>query len=162
MTTTTYLEMRDADQWVPREARDPSFTVRESLVDQWQESRSFYQAVGEQCLWHDRRDWTESQWRDYAEADTLRTFVAAQRTISAGYFELRRDQSGAVEIAYFGLLPAFIGTGLGGPLLSHALRRAWRWDAKRVWVHTCTKDHTRALDNYLKSGFVVYKTETEA
>lgn len=161
MTTTTYLEIRDADQWVPREARDPSFTVRESLVDQWQESRSFYLAVGEQWHWHDRRDWTEAQWRDYAEADTLRTFVAAQRTISAGYFELRRDQSGAVEIAYFGLLPAFIGMGLGGPLLSHALRRAWRWDAKRVWLHTCTKDHARALDNYLKSGFVVYKTETE-
>ena len=161
MTTITYLEMREVGRWVARETRDSRFTVRESLVDQWQESRSFYRAVGEQCQWHDRRNWTEAQWRDHAAADVLRTFVAEHRTTSAGYFELRRDSTGDVEIAYFGLLPAFIGKGLGGPLLSQAIHRAWNWDAERVWVHTCTKDHPRALDNYLKSGFTVFKTETQ-
>ena len=35
-------------------------------------------------------------------------------TLLAGYYELRRDAEDGVEIAYFGLLPEFIGRGLGG------------------------------------------------
>ena len=33
--------------------------------------------------------------------------------VPAGYFELD-DQDGDIELAYFGLLPGFIGLGLGG------------------------------------------------
>jgi GNAT superfamily N-acetyltransferase len=56
-------------------------------------------------------------------------------------------------------LPSFIGKGLGGPLLSTAISRAWEMGAKRVWVHTCTLDHPRALGNYQARGFAVYRTE---
>jgi hypothetical protein len=31
--------------------------------------------------------------------------------------------------------------------------------AKRVWLHTCTLDHAAALPNYLRRGFVPFKTE---
>jgi hypothetical protein len=31
--------------------------------------------------------------------------------------------------------------GLGGFLLSEAIRSAWELDPGRVWVHTCTQDH---------------------
>ena len=41
----------------------------------------------------------------------------------AGYYELRRDREGGVEIAYFGLLPEFIGRGLGGVLLTSAIEK---------------------------------------
>ena len=58
---------------------------------------------------------------------------------------MQKDRS--VEIAFFGLLPQFIGKGLGGYLLSEAIRKAWDLDASRVWVHTCTLDHPRALGN---------------
>ena len=46
-------------------------------------------------------------------------------TLLAGYYELRRDKDGGVEIAYFGLLPEFIGRGLGGALLTSAIEEAW-------------------------------------
>ena len=46
-------------------------------------------------------------------------------TLLAGYYELRRDTEGGVEIAYFGLLPEFIGRGLGGALLTSAIEEAW-------------------------------------
>ena len=49
-----------------------------------------------------------------------------------------------VEIAYFGLLPAFHGRGWGGALLEHALRRGFELGS-RVWVHTCTLDGPHAL-----------------
>jgi GNAT superfamily N-acetyltransferase len=77
----------------------------------------------------------------------------------AGYFELRRDTDGGVEIAYFGLLPGFTGRRLGAHLLTEAVERAWSLGARRVWLHTCTFDHPAALPNYVKRGFTVFKTE---
>jgi GNAT superfamily N-acetyltransferase len=78
----------------------------------------------------------------------------------AGYFELRRDSDNAIEIAYFGLLPEFVGRGLGKALLSAAATEAWRAGASRVWLHTSSLDHPAALPNYLARGFKVFRTET--
>ena len=77
----------------------------------------------------------------------------------AGYYELHRDDEGNIEIAYFGLLPEFIGRGLGGALLTSAIDEAWRLAPKRVWVHTCNRDHPKALANYQTRGMIVYKVE---
>jgi GNAT superfamily N-acetyltransferase len=77
---------------------------------------------------------------------------------SAGYFELRRHPTD-VEIAYFGLVPRFIGQGLGGALLTRAAQEAWTIGASRVWLHTCTLDSPHALPNYLARGFREFKTE---
>lgn len=77
----------------------------------------------------------------------------------AGYFELE-FQDGNVEIACFGLLPRFIGLGLGGHLLTEAISRAWQMEATRVWVHTCTLDHPNALANYQARGLRIYREET--
>ena len=76
-----------------------------------------------------------------------------------GYFELRREVDGAVEIAYFGLLKEFTGRGFGAYLLTEAAERAWALGATRVWLHTSTLDHPAALPNYLKRGFQVFRTE---
>jgi GNAT superfamily N-acetyltransferase len=75
----------------------------------------------------------------------------------AGYYELRPGGDG-VELAYFGLLPAFQGRGLGGHLLTHALRRGLEL-APRVWVHTETRDGPAALPNYLARGLRPYRRE---
>ncbi len=63
-----------------------------------------------------------------------------------------------MEIVYFGLLPQFVGQGLGGHLLTEAVERAWQMDARRVWVHTCNLDHPAALKNYQARGFKLYQT----
>jgi GNAT superfamily N-acetyltransferase len=77
----------------------------------------------------------------------------------AGYFELRREADRSVEIVYFGLLDQFTGRGLGGHMLTEAVRMAWDSGALRVWLHTNTLDHPAALPNYLKRGFRVTRTE---
>jgi GNAT superfamily N-acetyltransferase len=79
----------------------------------------------------------------------------------AGYFELERQAKGTVEIAYFGLLPGFIGKGLGAYLLTFATRSAWDMGAARVWVHTCDLDHPRALANYQARGFRIFHVESK-
>ena len=79
----------------------------------------------------------------------------------AGFYELQQQDGDSVEIAIFGLTPEFVGKGCGGPLLDSAIEHAYGWGARRVWVHTCTDDHPNALNNYQKSGFQVFKVETE-
>ena len=64
-----------------------------------------------------------------------------------------------MEIVYFGLLPQFVGAGLGSHLLTCTVERAWGMGARRVWVHTCTLDHPQALANYYARGFRLFKEE---
>jgi len=118
-----------------------------------------YQLVGEDWDWVDKHAWSDEAWRSYAENDNLRTWVAYCKGSPAGYYELQQQQNGDVEIAYFGLASRFIGRGFGGYLLSEAIAFAWA-GTRRVWVHTCTLDHPRALQNYKARGLEVYRVET--
>jgi GNAT superfamily N-acetyltransferase len=90
----------------------------------------------------------------------LTTYVGYVDDEPVGYFELHHRVDDGVEIAYFGLLPKFIGQGFGGALLTEAVRRAWQLTPPRVWLHTCTLDHPQALANYQARGFEIYKTES--
>ena len=120
-----------------------------------------YQFIGEDWDWTDKLSWSDEQWKAYAENDNLRTWVAYYKGSPAGYYELQQQDGGNVEIAYFGLAPKFIGQGLGGYLLSEAIKSAWEWKGtKRVWVHTCPLDHPNALQNYEARGMEVYRVET--
>ena len=165
---TTYLEMQSPEQLRPKRCPDARFQVREQKEPNWVFNRDLYFAVGEQWQWIDKRPWTDKQWKEYAAAPELRTFAMYYGDALAGYYELRREsepdgRNAAVEIAYFGLLPEFIGRGLGGALLTSAIEEAWSRRGgiapKRVWVHTCTLDHPQALANYLARGMIVYKIE---
>ncbi len=82
------------------------------------------------------------------------------RAAPAGYFELEATSDGSVEIAYFGLLPEFIGRGYGKHLLTEAVERAWSLGARRVWLHTCSLDDAAALPNYVSRGFRAFHEET--
>ena len=158
--TTYYLEMNAPSVLKNGETLN-GFEIRECRIKQFQFNRFLYQLVGGRWQWTDSLSWSDEQWKAYAESDHLRTWVAYDGGSPAGYYELQRQEGGDVEIAYFGLVPRFIGRGLGGYLLSHAVRSAWGWEGtRRVWVHTCTLDHPHALDNYTARGFEVYRVET--
>ncbi len=159
---TTYLEMRSPDQLRAKRA-DARFQVRQETKRDWRFNRDLYFRVGEQWRWIDKRPWTDDQWNEYATAPELRTFAGYYDNALAGYYELCHDAEGGVEIAYFGLLPEFIGCGLGGALLTSAIEEAWSRSGGiapvRVWVHTCNRDHPQALANYQARGMIVYKVD---
>ncbi|MGW6564130.1 GNAT family N-acetyltransferase [Streptomyces sp. NPDC054975] len=85
----------------------------------------------------------------------------------AGVAYLQPGTSGNVEVTAFGLLPAYVGKGLGGYALTLALRQAWATEpldapvARRVWLHTCTEDHPHALGNYEKRGMRPYRVDPQ-
>ncbi len=134
--------------------------INEAQVKQYKVNRFLYDLIGEAWNWTDKANWPQERWEAYAHADDLRTWIAWSQGSIAGYFELQRQIEGATEIAYFGLAPAFIGKGFGGPMLSTAINLAWQWgDTTRVIVNTCSLDHPGALANYRARGFEVYRTE---
>lgn len=157
--TITYLEMRAAGDLRAKHCDDPKFEIRESVPPQWQVNRALYLSVGEAWSWTDKKAWTDEQWREYVGTGRLRTFVATYDGATAGYYELHSPKNTDVEISYFGLLPAFIGRGLGGALLTSAIEEAWRMNASRIWVHTCSLDHPASLRNYEARGMKIFKTE---
>jgi GNAT superfamily N-acetyltransferase len=79
----------------------------------------------------------------------------------AGFAEFDRRVAGEVELIQFGLVPEFIGEGLGKWFLQWTIDRAWSYEPRRYWLHTCTLDHPSALTNYLRRGFTLYKQETK-
>lgn len=125
-------------------------------------NRRFYCEVGTLWKWTDRLVWNEENWEEYTCRDSLLTWVGKLNGKEVGYFELESQDNGNIEVVLFGLLPDSIGKGLGAAFLSLCIESAWCIPgAKRVWLHTCTLDHKHALDNYLKRGFKLYKTDSE-
>ena len=157
--TTYYLEMTEPDELRPASKEFDNFEIERVSVPNPELSRSLYQSVGSQWKWTDRLPWTLERWREWVERDELQTWVARVDRESGGYFELELQGGRNVEIAYLGLLSNFIGRGFGGLLLTEAIRCAWAMGVARVWVHTCTLDHPRALANYKARGMRVYRVE---
>jgi GNAT superfamily N-acetyltransferase len=157
---TWSLESHSPDQL--KAATDPgNLAVSEVHIKQFQFNRFLYELVGDGWQWTDKLSWNDQQWQSYAEAENLRTWVAWREGAPAGYFELQMRAGSSVEICYFGLAGKFIGLGIGGYLLTEAIKQAWGWGAQRVWVHTCNLDHPGALANYQARGLAIYNTETE-
>lgn len=165
-TTTWYLELTDPAQLRPAAAVSVPVTRAEVVSPEL--NRYLYTAVGGDWHWVDRLGWTWQRWHDWLSRPGVETWLVLDRGTPAGYAELDGTAGGEVELAYFGLLPSFVGRGLGGHLLTEAIRRAWtlgdRWDSvptRRVWVHTCSNDGPSALANYQARGLRVYRTEQQ-
>lgn len=159
--TRTYLEMTAPEQLVPARAPVPPPRIERVGFCPPAFFRFLYAEVGRNHRWIDRLDWTDERIRAYLAAGDVALYVLYVEGAPAGYVELRRHrEDGSTEIAYFGLLPDYIGRGLGGHLLTRAVEIAWDEGARRVWLHTCTLDHPSALPNYLKRGFRPVRRET--
>ena len=157
--TRTYLEMRDPAHLQAARCNDPRIRVEQMHECPASLFRHLYVEVGRNYHWIDRLPWTDEDIVAHLSQAEISVWLMTEDGANAGYFELRRCEDGAVEIAYFGLLPGFLGQGLGKHLLTRATEQAWADGANRVWLHTCTLDDPAAMPNYLKRGFRAFKTE---
>ncbi len=157
--TIYHLQMTDPEQFKPAQRSVADFAVRRAEITLPALNRFLYASVGAKWLWYERLSWSYEQWVTYLDRPEHETWIGYVRGTPAGYFELEHQANGSVEIVYFGLLPEFIGQGIGGQLLSAAIQRGWTSGAQRVWVHTCTLDHEHAINNYKSRGFSVFKIE---
>lgn len=157
--TRTYLEMKSPADLKPAPVPQPELLVERLSHCPSDLFRFLYAEVGRAFRWTDRLAWTDAQVERHLADRRTSIWLLSAGEVPAGYFELREHDDGSVEIAYFGLLPDFIGQGWGKYLLTRATQAAWELGPDRVWLHTCTLDHPSALPNYLKRGFQPVRTE---
>jgi GNAT superfamily N-acetyltransferase len=158
--TTTYLEMRARTELCPSRTDRSKLEMRRIGAADFALGSEMYRVVGRDWCWIDRLVWSDAEWRDYYTRPDIELWIGYANGSAAGYFELFADGNGNTELAYFGLVPGFIGGGLGGLLLTCAIEKAWDGGARRVWVHTSSRDHVAALRNYQARGFRIYHAET--
>jgi len=155
----TYLEMRDPSHLRPVRVADETIRVERAAECHPALYRFLYGEVGRRYHWTDRLPWTDDEIRAHLSQPAVSIWLMLVRGTPAGYFELKQDDEGGVEIAYFGLFDEFIGRGLGAHLLTEAVATAWTFTQDRVWLHTCSFDHPAAVPNYVSRGFTPFRTE---
>ena len=122
--------------------------------------RSLYDAVGKDYYWLSRRKMSDEALAAILGDPRDELHVLHVEGTPAGFAELDRSRPDEIELVQFGLMPEYIGQGLGRWFLQWTIDRAWSYEPRRFWLHTCTLDHPAALPNYLKAGFVLCKQET--
>ena len=157
--TVTWLEMTSPDQRSPA----PGVLEPTAILRAERPTVSFYRylydTVGAEWNWFMRRRLSDEDLAAIIHDDRVEVFILHVRGVPAGYVELDRRIEGEVEIAYFGLIPEYVGRGFGAFLLDWGLGRAWGYRPGRVWLHTCSLDHPRALGVYQRAGLRVYRRE---
>ena len=155
-----YLEINSLNDL--KEGEQPSEDYVVNLIEptDFQLNKFFYKNIGKKHKWVDRLIWTEEQWIKYVSNKNIKTFVLKNKNDLVGFFELiTHSERKEVEIAYFGILEEYQNKKLGSFLLSHAIKKSFKENIERVWLHTCSLDHKNALNNYLARGMKIFKSE---
>ncbi|HET9983196.1 MAG TPA: GNAT family N-acetyltransferase [Longimicrobiales bacterium] len=155
--TVTFLEMTEPPR-APAPPAPAGATVRHVPHPPAELYRRLYDEVGRDWFWLDRRPLSDAELRALIHAPGIELHVLELDGEMAGYAELDFSRPGEVRLMYFGLVPRFIGKGLGRWFLRWAVDRAWSTGPRRVWVDTCTLDHPRALATYEAAGFRAFRT----
>ncbi len=155
-----YLEINSLQDL--KEVNKPSEDYYLNLIDpiNFQLNKFFYKTIGKNHRWIDRLSWSEEKWINYVSSKNVQTFVFKNKDDLVGFFELIfHPEKNETEIAYFGILKEYQNKKLGSYLLSEAIKKSFKNDVDRVWVHTCSLDHKNALNNYVSRGMKIFKTE---
>src|SRR3954452_23036261 len=122
--TRTHLELRGPEALRRTPAPATAATLRALRPIRAAEYRALYTLVGERWLWRDRLVWTDEELDAYLTAPNVHVWLLSIGGATAGYFELKQH-SDSVEVMYFGLVPTFMGRGLGGWMLTRAVEEAF-------------------------------------
>jgi GNAT superfamily N-acetyltransferase len=153
---TTFVQMLAPGRETAKPPRD-GLSIIHAKAPTLAYYRFLYDAVGRDWDWTSRNKLSDADLAAILHDARNEVHVLLVDGVPAGFVELDRRVEGEIEISQFGLMPEFIGRGLGKYFLHWAVIRAWSYEPRRLWLHTCTNDHPAALPNYLKAGFAVYK-----
>jgi GNAT superfamily N-acetyltransferase len=118
--------------------------------------RYLYDTIGRDYFWIERRTWPDTKLAEMLGDENVALYALYVGGVPAGMaeFDFRKPEIG--QLAYFGLMPEFIGRRIGPWLLYQAIELAWAQPINRLLVNTCTLDHKKALPTYQRAGFVPY------
>ncbi|CCD84222.1 conserved hypothetical protein; putative Acyl-CoA N-acyltransferase [Bradyrhizobium sp. ORS 285] len=123
--------------------------------------RDLYARVGWDWLWSQRTRMSDAELAGTIRAPGVEITTLEYDGGDEALLELDFGKKNECELVLFGVTSKLIGTAAGRLLMNHALRRAWAQPLTRLWVHTCSFDHPRALAFYQRSGFRPYRRQIE-
>lgn len=161
MLKTTYLQMFDRPQRVASSLTREGLAIVHARKPTLAYYRFLLDSVGKKWNWEGREKLSDAELSVIIHDPRDEIHVLFVDGVPAGFVELDRRIEGEIEIVFFGLMPEFIGRGLGKFFLQWAIDKAWDYGPNRLWLHTDTEDHPAALPLYLRMGFAVYKEAVE-
>jgi GNAT superfamily N-acetyltransferase len=156
--TVTFLEMHEPKE-SPAAVAGTHFKLLPkpiSVIDY----RKYYYGVGEKYFWLDRMVMPDEELFEKINAENVDIFLFYINNVMAGYIEFIKEEK-YIEILYFGLMPEFVGKGLGKYFLQWVIAKAWSYQPKWIQLNTCTLDHPNALSSYKKAGFKEVRAEIQ-
>src|ERR1041385_606722 len=118
--TRTYLQIEKPENLNPVTLNDPGIRIVQVFGCPPSFYRYLYVEVGRYYHWTDKLSWTNERIQQQLDRPEITLWVMHVNGSPGGYFELERYPDGSTEVAYFGLLPEFLGRGLGKYLLTVA------------------------------------------
>jgi GNAT superfamily N-acetyltransferase len=158
-TEVHYLRMEARD--IPEFEPDPGLEVRKMMPPYSAENYlKLYRAVGDAWNWLDRLTLPPAELEGILNQAGTEILCFFRDGEFLGYGELV-PKTDAVEIQYFGLVPAATGKGLGWYFFRVCLKRAWEMGKRYFQLNTCSLDHPKALSFYQRAGFSLLETRIE-
>lgn len=153
---TTYMAATAAPTGEPVGAPDPQAAIEEERLTP-ADYVALYRAVGAPVGWDGDRCRSEEATAAFLADPATRLFVCRLDGEPVGFCEFDGRRFPEVELTHFGLVPSAQRRGLGRFLLDRSLRAVWAMSPLRIWLHTDTWDHPRAVGTYRAAGFSVVR-----
>ena len=151
----TFLRMDQKPAAKPLPLPEGAMLAREALT--LAQYRDLYARVGQNWLWWLRRMMPDDMLARLLADPAMAIHVLRVGGEQAGFFEFDATPWPDINLSYFGLLPKYIGKGLGMPMLQAAIEQVFAGPVRGMTVNTCDADHPRALPNYRRAGFRVVR-----
>jgi len=123
--------------------------------------KDLFARLGSDWLWFSRLTMPEKELRTIIQSSHVEIYVLETLGHDEGLLELDFRDPGSCEIAFFAISKELQGQGAGRWLMNRAVEIAWQRPISRLWTHTCTYDHPKALSFYERSGFTAYCRQIE-
>jgi N-acetylglutamate synthase-like GNAT family acetyltransferase len=123
--------------------------------------RALFKAIGENNMWFSRLFMPDEKLAGILDNPQIESYALCKNENPIGLLELNFAEMPNCELAFFGLTPDTIGSGLGRTLMNIAITKVWEKPISRFWVHTCHFDHPAAVGFYKRSGFTPYSLMVE-
>ncbi|WP_040489506.1 GNAT family N-acetyltransferase [Fulvimarina pelagi] len=150
----TVMEMSPADRRLSSPAQWPDGWQFERVPDFGVDRYlSLFRAVGRDHLWYARLLMASDEIAAAIASATTAIFVLSIEGEDAGFAELDLSEPGSCEIVYFGVVREHIGKGAAALMMERVVTFAFERSVKRLWLHTNTNDHQRAVSFYRRFGF---------
>lgn len=153
--TITWMEMAAPPRFArPHAPAGPPLALLKAVDPPSWYFLALYEAVGRDYAWEDMHQADPGELTEWLADPKTGLYTLMRGGWPHGFFVLDWREAGTCDLAYFGLVPEAVGTGLGRFLLESALHTGWdQPGVTRMTVNTNTLDHPRAMGLYQRAGF---------